>query len=241
MLFTEQKNVPFLLKAVAHAFYDTMHVGFVPSSEQALVKKYKVSDFPSLIMVRKKNEKPLYFKGELKFNNIFDFLNPYSEKFVFGDVRAKFKEDELKLTKPWLNEEVPELTRASANDVCFNTGKLCVILVDTKDPGVKLKELVKVFKGKYAADNKFSFMWLNAKEERPFFKIFQLEDSERPKLVLLNVGSMKRVLIHNGELTEAEITKTFDSIYGADARFTRVSSKNLPELVVREKKGKSDL
>ena len=241
MLFTEQKTIPFYLKAISHSFHDTMSVGMVQSSEEAIVKRFKITSFPSLIVVRRKNEKPLYYKGEMKFNTIYDFLNPYSEKFVFGDVRAKMKDDEQKVMKPWLIEELPELTKSSANDVCFHSGKLCVILIDKKEPDDKFKSLMKIFKNKYAQDNKFTYMWLNADLEKQFFKIFRIEDSELPKLVFLNAGSIKRSLVHSDDLTEAAIAKTYESIYGADARFTRLNMKNFPELTVRDTKQKADL
>ncbi len=239
MLFTEHKGFPFLLKAVAHAFYDTMHVGMVSTTETALVKRFKIATFPSLILVRRKNEKPLFYKGDMKFNSIFDFINPYSEKFIFGDVREELKKDEEKLSKPWLTEDIPELTRVSANDVCYHTGKLCVIYISDKDPNEQAKNLLKTFKEKYAGDNKFSYMWLNAKAEPEFFKVFQIAESNLPKVVFLNAGSLKRALIHSGALNEAELSKTYDSIYNADARFKKLNGKKLPELAAREKK--SDL
>lgn len=240
ILFSEYKRLPFLLKAVSHAYHDTMHVGHVNSTEAALVKRFKITSFPSLIIVRKKSEKPLYFTGELKLNNVFDFLNPYSEKFVFGDVRAKLKEDEQKVMKPWLSEELPELTKESASDICFNTGKLCVIYLDTKVPDENAMSVLRIMKDKYAQDNKFSFMWLNAKIEKKFFKLFPVDESDLPKLAVLNAGSMKRVLIHGGAIKEKEITKTFEAIYNADARFNRLNMKTLPELVTREKTEKAE-
>ena len=242
LLFSEHKSPPFILKGIAHSFYDTMHVGFIPKSEEALVKRFKVTTFPSLILVRRKNEKPMFYKGEMKFNNIYDFLNPYSEKFISKDTKAQHKEEEQKLLKPWLKEEFPELTKVSAGDICFNTGKFCVIYLDKKEPTEDVKALLKKLKDKYATDNKFAYMWLNVPLEKTFFKIFQLDESEIPKLAFLNPGTLKRVLVHSGGLTEAELIKTYESIYNADARFTRISSKTLPELSSRDTgKSKSDL
>ena len=241
MIFTEHKNPPFLLKAISHSFYDTMHVGFVQKSEEALIKKFKVTNFPSLVLVRRKGEKPIFYKGDMKFNNIFDFLNPYAEKFIFGDTKSKFKEEEQKLVKPWLTEDLPELTKVSGNDVCFSTGKLCVIYIDKKEPDENTKALMKKLRDKYMADNKFAYMWLNADIEKSFFQLFQIEESELPKLAFLNTGSLKRMMVHSGQLNEADIIKTYESIYNADARFSRISSKALPELAQRETKVKADL
>jgi hypothetical protein len=218
-----------------------MCVGFVQNTEESLVKKYKVEDYPTLLLVRKKGEKPITYKGELKPNPIFDFLNIYAEKFVTGTMKDKLKEEGEKLLKPWRNEELPELTRDSAPDVCYNTGKLCIIYLDKKEPDEKTKIMLKSLKDKYAPENRFAYMWLNAELEKDFFNIFQLEFSELPKLVFLNTGSLKRVLIHQGDLTEEDIKKTYEAVLNADARFVRISAKTLPELSQREVIPKSDL
>lgn len=240
LLFSDRKTPSFILKAISHTFYDTMCVGFVQNTEESLIKKYKVTKYPTLILIRKKNEKPTVYNGEPKLNDIYDFLNIYAEKFVTGTVKDQLKEEGEKLLKPWLNEDIPELTRESGSDVCFNTERLCVIYIDNKEPSQTTKEILKKFKEKYAGDNKFVYMWLNTSIEKAFFGIFQIENSELPKVAFLNIGTFKRVLIHNGEITEGSLQKTYDSIYDADARFTRIQSKTLPDLIERIKP-KTDL
>eukprot|EP00826_Nyctotherus_ovalis_P057669 TRINITY_DN7894_c0_g1_i11.p1 TRINITY_DN7894_c0_g1~~TRINITY_DN7894_c0_g1_i11.p1 ORF type:complete len:283 (+),score=92.19 TRINITY_DN7894_c0_g1_i11:529-1377(+) len=241
LLFSNKKAPSFMLKAIAHTFYDTMCVGFVQNSEDAIVKKYKVTEYPALILVRRKNEKPVPYKGEIKLNNIFDFLNVYAEKFVTSTMKDKMKEEGEKLLKPWLSEDIPELTRDSIGDICLNTGKLCVIYLTKNELDENTRTLLKLFKEKHAAENRFAYMWLNAELEKSFFEIFQLEQTELPKLAFLNTGSFKRALIHQGEMTEKDLQKTFDSILGADARFVRLSAKTLPELTLREAAHRTDL
>lgn len=241
LLFSDRKTPSFILKAISHVFFDTMCVGFITSTEESLVKRFKVSKYPTLLLVRKKNEKPILYKGATKLNDIFDFLNVYAEKFITGSMKDQLKEANEKLMKPWLTEDIPELTRDSINDVCLNTGKLCVIYISDKEPNENTKQLLKKYKEKYASENRFVYMWLNAALEENFFSIFQLEHSELPKLVFLNVGSFKRVLIHQGDIEETELQKTFDSILNADARFTRINAKSLPELVQRDVIPKTDL
>lgn len=241
LLFSNKKSPSFILKAIAHTFFDTICVGFIQSSEEALVKKYKVDEYPSLILIRRKNEKPINYNGEMKLNNIFEFLNIYAEKFVTGTIKDQLKAEGDKLLKPWLTEDIPELTRDSIGDVCLNAGKLCVIYLSKSEPSEDIKQLLKRFKEKYAPENRFSYMWLNAELEKAFFEVFQLELSELPKLVFLNTGSLKRTLIHQGEMVEEDIQKTFDAILNADARFVRLSSKTLPELAQREAQPRTEL
>lgn len=47
------------------------------------VKKYKVSSFPHLVVVRKDKKDEVY-KGAFEFQKLFDWLNVFSETFVMG-------------------------------------------------------------------------------------------------------------------------------------------------------------
>jgi hypothetical protein len=43
-------------------------------------------------------------------------------------------------------------------------------------------------------------MWLNAAEEQEFFKMFDIQGSELPKVVILNPGKRKRFLTHASDI-----------------------------------------
>ena len=60
-------------------------------------------------------KRPIMYKGPLKYPNIFEFLNIYSETFVTGGGSSV----DSAATKEWLTEIVPELTAKSANDICL--------------------------------------------------------------------------------------------------------------------------
>lgn len=47
------------------------------------VKKYKVTSFPHLVVVRKDKKDEIY-KGAFEFQKLFDWLNVFSETFVMG-------------------------------------------------------------------------------------------------------------------------------------------------------------
>jgi hypothetical protein len=56
-------------------------------------------------MIKGKDQKPQKYEGsDFSYQGIFDFINIYSETFVF-----KNSNDEVKsaATKPWLNDKVP--------------------------------------------------------------------------------------------------------------------------------------
>ena len=48
------------------------------------MNKYKIKDLPSVLVLKSNENKPILYKGELKFKPIFEFLNVYSEAFVPG-------------------------------------------------------------------------------------------------------------------------------------------------------------
>lgn len=93
------------------------------------MNKYKVKSFPTIFLTKHKEDKPIKYEGtDFSYQGIFDFINIYSETFVFNQVN----EDEVKSSaaKPWLSERVPQLTSESANDICLKKeGVLCVIYI----------------------------------------------------------------------------------------------------------------
>ncbi len=87
----------------------------INSKEEILVKRYRINDFPKIIIVKATERKPIPYKGIIKYHNIFEFLNVYSETFVAGGGSSI----DSAATKSWLNEVVPQLNYVSADDICF--------------------------------------------------------------------------------------------------------------------------
>ena len=72
----------------------------VKSEETALVNKYKVKNFPSLYILKNEAKGPIkYEDGDFNYSDIFEFINTYSETFVFGQTAET---TESAATKPWL-------------------------------------------------------------------------------------------------------------------------------------------
>lgn len=129
LLFTDKsKGTPAIYKALSAHFDKTLLFGLIRSNEQGLVAKYKVKTYPAVFLINNKDAKPQKYEGtEFSYQAIFDFINIYSETFVFRN-----EEEEVKSSaaKPWLNEKVPQLTSDSANDICLKKdGALCVIYI----------------------------------------------------------------------------------------------------------------
>ena len=73
--------------------------------ETGLVSKYKVKSYPSIFMIKEKDSKPIKYEGtDMSYQGIFDFINVYSETFVF---REHNEVVESAASKPWLSDKVP--------------------------------------------------------------------------------------------------------------------------------------
>ena len=110
----KEKGEPILLKALSSSFDKTLFFGHVRKGEETLVKKYKVKEFPAMLIF-KGGQKPVPFEGAFKYQEMYDFLNVYSEIFEFPGNQ----EPESAASKPWLSEPLPELRRESGNDICL--------------------------------------------------------------------------------------------------------------------------
>eukprot|EP01015_Nassula_variabilis_P007141 TRINITY_DN1542_c0_g1_i6.p1 TRINITY_DN1542_c0_g1~~TRINITY_DN1542_c0_g1_i6.p1 ORF type:complete len:314 (-),score=74.97 TRINITY_DN1542_c0_g1_i6:56-997(-) len=224
LLFTEKKGTPLLFRALSVSFEGKLFFGIVRNTEESLVNKYKVKEYPQIIVVKASEKKTNTYKGEIKFSPIFNFLNVYSEAFVPGGESVS----ESAATKSWLSEVVPELTNDSGNDICFKTeGALCVILLSQDKPEKEhldtLKQLHESFQRKIDRGFKYNFMWLDATAESKFAQIFEVE--KYPQVLILNPGKRKRFLIHEGDITSEALADTFEKIAGGNS---------LPELSIRK-------
>jgi len=107
-----------------------MFFGVVSASDAVMTKRYRIKEFPHIILVKATEKRPYNFKGEMKYQDIFEFLNVHSEAFVAGGGSS----GDTAATKVWLTELVPELNILSADDICLRVEKtLCVILIQKGD------------------------------------------------------------------------------------------------------------
>lgn len=87
------------------------------------------------------------------------------------------------------------------------------------------------FASKISRGIQFYMSFVDASAEPEFTSTFALEESNYPALIVLNPGKRKRFLIHEGEIKEANIEKTLDTILGGDAKFKNIKGNKLPDLV----------
>jgi len=128
LLFSDKKGTPIVYKALSSNFDKTLLFGLIRSTETGLASKYKVKTFPAFFLINNKDAKPIKYEGtDYSYQAIFDFINIYSETFVFKDDKEDLKSA---ASKPWLSDKLPLLTSDSANDICLKKeGSLCVIYI----------------------------------------------------------------------------------------------------------------
>ena len=179
----------------------------VKAEEEELVKKYKVKSFPSFQILKHGEKTPIVYDGDdFSYNSLFEFINTYSETFVFNQVEEPV---ESRASRSWLSEPVPFLSKESANDICLKKdGVLCVIYVVPEaaqsDRNVlqALDHVQAAFTSKIERGITFNFMRLDVSVESEFSSVFNFEEGEVPGIVVLNPGKKKRFLKSEYELSQ---------------------------------------
>jgi len=228
--------------------------GFVSQESTDVVQKYKVKKFPAIYMQRgSKAEIKEEYKGEMTFIALKDWVNLHSESGSGFEVKgAGGPEVSIEEAKPWLVQEVPELTGKSQQDICFKGEGLCVIYL--KDGAIAqaetdmLEGLSKKFTSQLSDRGaKMKWMWLNTALEPAYKELFK--PAQLPSAVVFNPHKRLRFAsLDHGEEGEvkgdqAGITNLMDKVLGGDARFKMVPGQKLPSWSQREaeKPGKKEL
>jgi hypothetical protein len=207
----------------------------IKDTETDLINKYKVDKFPAFFLQKAGETKFTKYTGSgYSYFELFEFINIYSETFVFGNQNEQAASSNA-ASKPWLSTTLPYLSKDSANDICLKKdGTLCVIYVvadkSQSDPNLVtgLEKLKDQFTSKIERGITFSFMRLDASAEKDFASIFNIEASQLPAVVVLNPGKKARFLVSQKEHSAAGVSEQLDVILGGDARFTRIKDEKLP-------------
>lgn len=153
----------------------------IKSEEEALVRKYKVKDFPALFILKNDEKEPIrYTEGDFNYSDIFEFINTYSETFVFGQTTETV---ESAAVKPWLTQQIPFLSKDSGNELCLKKdGVLCVIYLvpsaaESDDKVLlSLNQVKELFTSKIERGIVFNFLRLDVTAESDFAQTFGGED-----------------------------------------------------------------
>mmetsp|Transcript_14165 Transcript_14165/g.28388 ORF Transcript_14165/g.28388 Transcript_14165/m.28388 type:complete len:427 (-) Transcript_14165:473-1753(-) len=247
LLFTDKKGVPTLYKALSSSFKKEMKFGLVVKEEADLVSRFKIKTFPT-IQVHRAEQKPKNYSGEMKYQQLSDWLNVFVETFVAG---GGFHEDGPGTSsgggenaKPWLVQRIPEVIKASHGDLCFKKDDkgLCVIYLREGPLENAEEEMLEGLKEKFTSNladrgTTFRWMWMDMGVEAAWKEMFNPE--MLPSVVVFNPYKRLRYCPLEGKTaTEASVSDLIDKILGGDGRFKMVPGQKLPEFAKRDKEGK---
>merc|ERR1712087_804839 len=219
-------------------FKRTVKFGFATEEDKDLVAKFKVKKYPTVLMQRgSKAEIKEEYKGEMKFGALKDWVNLHSESGMGDKVAgAGGKEEEsIEEAKPWLVQEVPELTAKSQQDICFKGEGLCVIYLKegelTPDETDMLTGLSKKFTSQLSDRGaKMKWMWLNLGIETEYKDLFA--PTAMPSAIVFNPHKRLRwTKLSDDDDVKADqstISNLMDKVLGGDARFKMVPGQKLP-------------
>jgi len=246
MLFSNKGKPPMIFKALSSetVFKRTVKFGFVQESEADIVSKFKIKKFPSIMMQRgSKGETKEAYKGEMNFAGLQEWINLFSESGMGDKVNSGGKEEEsIEEAKPWLVQEVPELTGKSSNDICIKGEGLCVIYLKGGDLSSGETDMLTSLSKKFTSQlsdrgAKMKWMWMNTDVEVAYKELF--EPDQLPSAVVFNPHKRLRFnKMDHGEdnevkADEAGLTKLMDKVLGGDARFKMVPGQKMPQWAQR--------
>merc|ERR1719316_1633070 len=249
ILFSNKKSPPTIWKALSSetVFKRTVKFGFATEEDADLVAKLKIKKFPAVLMQRgAKAEIKEEYKGEMKFLALKDWVNLHSESGMGDKVQGAGggkEEESIEEAKPWLVQEIPELTAKSHKDVCFKGEGLCVIYLKDGQISAPETDFLTTLSKKFTSQlsdrgTKMKWMWMDLNIEAAYKDLFAAE--QLPSAVVFNPHKRLRFtkLEHgeDGEIKgdEAGISNLMEKVLGGDARFKMVPGQKLPGWAARK-------
>jgi len=257
ILFSNKKTVPTIWKALSSetVFKRTVKFGFASEEDKDIVAKFKVKKYPTVIMQRgSKAEIKEEYKGEMKFLALKDWVNLHSESGMGDKVQGGGggkEEESIEEAKPWLVQEIPELTSKSQKDVCFKGEGLCVIYLKEGEISQGEIDMLKSLEKKFTSQlsdrgAKLRYMWMNLAIESAYKELFN--PPMVPSAVVFNPHKRLRfTALDHGEDNDVKgdvnsLEKLLDKVLGGDARFKMVPGQKMPAWAARaDGKGKKEL
>merc|ERR1719414_2152006 len=247
LLFSNKKTPPTIWKALSSetVFKRTVKFGFVPDEEKDISSRFKVKKFPTIMMHRgAKAETKETYSGEMNFLALKDWVGVFSESGMGDKVSGGGKQEEsIEEAKPWLIQEVPELTAKSQADICFKGEGLCVIYLKDGELSQGETDMLTGLSKKFTSQlsdrgAKMKWMWMDVSVEAEYKKLF--EPAVLPSAVVFNPHKRLRFAkLDHGEDNEVKgdetgISNLLDKVLGGDARFKVVPGQKLPAWAKRE-------
>merc|ERR1712014_77289 len=163
---------------------------------------------------------------------------------------AGVTEESIEEAKPWLVQEIPELTGKSYNDICFKGEGLCVIYLKEGEISQAEVDMLKGLEKKSTSQlsdrgAKLRYMWMNLAIEGAYKDLFN--PPMLPSAVVFNPHKRLRfTTLDHGEDNEIKgdvqsLEKLLDKGLGGDARFKMVPGQKMPAWAARDDGKKKEL
>jgi protein disulfide-isomerase A6 len=185
VLFTDKDKTPLLYKALAVEFRRGLEFGEIRSDQRALVKRFNVNKFPTVLVVPAAGAEPVAYSGSIQFEPIKKFLLPYAKAPQREEPKNPEPPKEEPIEQNW--DVVRITSTAGFKEACIEGKVICVLAVldpynfpDEQDQHENtLVELAEKYKGRA------HFMWLGVAEQPELIKALDLR-SGFPALVAIN-------------------------------------------------------
>lgn len=258
ILFSDKDKPAFMYKAMSADIVMKRTLKFGYTKDDALKEKFakaigkKGQGKPTLVSFKgeggKQQEK---YTGKMEFHLMKAWINNFVESGMGDKVQgAGGVQDDTPLeeSKPWLVQDIPELTQASHKDVCFKGEGLCVMYlregkIDGSDETM-LKNLQSTHTSQLSGRGTvFKWMWMDMDVESEFKELF--DPPALPNIVVFNPHKRLRFTKPDSEdaVTESGINGLIEKILAGDARFKVVPGQKLPKWADRKAaaEGKTEL
>lgn len=151
LLFTEKKTTPTIYKALSKKYLQRLNMGEVKNTEEALVKKFGITAFPTIIaLTDPENAEFDKYEGEMNIDQLTKFLGNYA----YSTPKKVQLTDFVELTDKKMKGGSNSLCGPKSTNICV------IILTDDKAVLDPLKPVLEYF-----ANDPVSFVYISAKDE----------------------------------------------------------------------------
>jgi len=202
LYFTSEASNPPLLKILSSEYRGYLHFGLIRSSEGGIINKYKVKEFPTLMVINDTEKDGIKYEGEYKKDMVTKFLR-------------EFKYSKLKTQ----TNQIRKLTKALWDSGRCGAGdnKLCFLLIISNENDEAM-QIIKNIILRYEHDP-IDFYYILSGEQQEFVQAFPKFEVERDKVVIFKPHRRKYGVMED-EVKEGTVSSFIDAVLdGTKASF----------------------
>jgi thioredoxin-like negative regulator of GroEL len=218
LLFTSKKVTPPLFKAISKKYSGKLYLGEVRSTETELIQRFKVTKFPTLLVISDpETYEAAFYEGSMGRDNIEKFLNKFAYEIKKVEKKAVSAKE--------LTERVYNMGNCNNNDnknICF----IYIVKEPKNDIDSQDMQILNSLTDRYVNDP-FKFYYVLESNYGHLWSSFELKDKGANLLVIK--GKRKRYLPLFVENEDGEWTglahNTIDRILSGSGQFKNMIKK----------------